>query len=60
LKSEGSNPDPLHESGCYGPNLYQVNEYSGSAEAQRFLFSDAKPYVKVNFIQFSSFNLDVL
>ena len=33
-KSEESNPDPLHECSRHGPNLYQVNEYSGSAQAR--------------------------
>ena len=47
-KSEESHPDPLHESSCHGPNLYQVNEYSGSAEAQPFLFSDAQIFVIVH------------
>ena len=34
FKSQESNPDPLHECSRHGPDLYQVNESSGSEKAR--------------------------
>ena len=49
FQSEESSPDPLHECSCHGPNLYQVNEYFGSAKARGRRFHGVKVYAQGNF-----------